>query len=69
MHPDKWHLTFNRDYNITEPNNATNLLYEFAYAYPPRVTRGDCTNTIVHGHPQLKGGQFTKGVMQDDPKT
>ena len=65
MYTDKWHLTFNLDYDITKPNDPTNLLYEFAYAYPPRTTRADCTNPIVHGHSSLKNGQFSKNIMQE----
>ena len=61
MYADKWHLTINLDYDITKPvDHPTNMLYEFAYAYPPRTTRGDCTNRLVHGHPRLKNGRMIK---------
>ena len=65
MYTDKWHLTFNMDYDPTKPNDPTNYLYLFAYAYPPNTTRADCTNRLVHGHPGLKNGQFVKGVMHE----
>ena len=54
MYSDKWHLTFNLEYDPLKPNDPTNLLYVFGYAYPPNTTRADCTNPIVHGHPRLK---------------
>ena len=63
MYTDKWHLTFNLDYDPRNPNAPTNLLYLFAYAYPPNTTRADCTNRLVHGG--KKFGVFAKGVMHD----
>ena len=60
MYTDKWHLTFNLEYDMTRPNDPSNLLYLFTYAYPPNITRADCTNRRVHGHPRLKNGQFAK---------
>ena len=66
MYRDKWHLTFNLDYDISKlPNDPTNLLYLFAYAYRPNTTRADCTNRLVHGHAGLKKGKFVKGAMHD----
>lgn len=65
MYTDKWHLTFNLDYDIADPDNPKNLLYLFGYAFRPNTTRADCTNRIVHGHPRLKNGNFVKGVMHD----
>ena len=63
MYTDKWHLTFNLEHDPTDPKD--DLLYLFAYAYPPNTTRADCTNRLVHGHPRLKNGQFVKGVMHE----
>lgn len=60
MYTDKWHLTFNLEYDLTKPDAPTNLLYLFAYAYRPNTTRADCTNRIVHGHPDLKNGRLIK---------
>ena len=60
MYADKWHLTLNMEYDPTRPNDPTNLLYLFAYAYPPNTTRADCTNRWRHGHPNLKNGRMIK---------
>ena len=60
MYTDKWHLTFNIDYDITKIEAPSNLLYLFGYAYRPNTTRADCTNRIVHGHPRLKNGRMVK---------
>ena len=63
MYADKWHLTINMDYDPTKPKDPTNLLYLFAYAYPPNTTRADCTNRLVHAG--KKHGIFAKGVMHE----
>ena len=58
MYTDRWHLSFE-----ILPDGTWQ--YTFAYAHPPRTTRGDCTNPIVHSHPKLKNGKFAKGVMHE----
>ena len=61
MYADKWHLTFNLEHDPTKQlDHPTNLLYLFAYAYPPNTTRADCTNRLVHGRPELKNGRMIK---------
>ena len=63
MYADKWHLTFNLEYDPAQPDTPTNLLYLFGYAYRPNTTRADCTNRIVHAG--KKRGVFAKGVMHE----